>query len=79
VHEGIEALIGLFLPLVGEVEVEHGGFELGMAQITLDETRVHAGFEQMGRVRMPERISTLLILRRSPRSIIRIILSLDRL
>jgi hypothetical protein len=54
VHEGIEALIGLFLPLVGEVEVEHGGFELGMAQITLDETRVHAGFEQMGRVRMPQ-------------------------
>ena len=30
-HEGVEALIGLFMPFVGEVEVEHGGFELGSA------------------------------------------------
>jgi hypothetical protein len=29
-HESLETLISLFMPFVGEVEVEHGGFELGM-------------------------------------------------
>jgi hypothetical protein len=53
-HEGVETLVGLFLTFVGEVEVEHGGFELGMPQVALDETRVHARFEQMGSVRMSE-------------------------
>ena len=53
-HEGVEALVGIFLPFVGEVEGEHGGFELGVAQVALDEPGVHAGFEQMGGVGMPE-------------------------
>ena len=39
---------------MGEVEVEHGGFELGMAQVALDEPGVHARFEQMGGVGRPE-------------------------
>jgi len=29
-HEGVETLVGLFLSLMGEVEVDHGRFELGM-------------------------------------------------
>jgi hypothetical protein len=40
------------MPCAGEVEVDHGGFELGMAQVALDEPGVHAGFEQRGSVRM---------------------------
>ena len=52
------------MPFVGEVEGEHGGFELGMPQVALDEPRIDAGFQQMGGIRMPERISTLLIIRR---------------
>ena len=64
-HEGVKALVGVFLPFVGEVEGEHGGCELGMPQVTLDETGMHASFEQMGGVGMPEGISTLLIIRRS--------------
>jgi hypothetical protein len=47
-HEGGETLIGLFMAFVGEVEGDHGGFELGVPQVALDETRVHARFEQMG-------------------------------
>ena len=35
-------------------KVEHGGFELGVPQGALDETGVHAGFEQMGGVGMPQ-------------------------
>jgi hypothetical protein len=53
-HEGVETLVGLFLAFVGEVEVEHGGFELGVSQVPLDESGINARFEQMGGVRMAE-------------------------
>lgn len=53
-HEGVETLISLFMPFVGEVEVEHGGFELGMSQVALNEAGIHASFEQMGGIRMPQ-------------------------
>ena len=42
------------MPFVGKVEVDHSGCELGVPQGALDETRVHAGFQQMGGVRMAE-------------------------
>jgi hypothetical protein len=42
------------MPLVGEVEVEHGGCELGMPQGALEEPRSDAGFQQRGGIRMPE-------------------------
>jgi hypothetical protein len=54
VHEGIEALIGLFLACVGEVYIDHGRCELGVPQGALDEPRLHASFEQMGGVGMPQ-------------------------
>ena len=53
-HEGVETFIGLFMALVGEVEGDHRGFELGMAQVARDEPGIDTGFEQMGGVRMPE-------------------------
>ena len=53
-HEGVKALVGVCMPCVGEVEGEHGGCELGMPQGTLDETGMHASFEQRGGVRMPQ-------------------------
>jgi hypothetical protein len=39
---------------VGEVYGDHGGFELGVPQATLDEPGMNAGFAQMGSVRMPQ-------------------------
>jgi hypothetical protein len=54
VHESIEARVGVFRPFVGEVEGEHGGCELGMPQVALDEPRIDTGFQQMGGIRMPE-------------------------
>ena len=59
-HEGVEALVGVFMPFVGEVEGEHGGFELGVPQGALDEPRIDAGFEQMGGIGMPERFDIML-------------------
>lgn len=53
-HEGVEALVGLFMAFVSEVEVDHRGFELGVSQVALDEPGMHAGFEQMGGVGMPQ-------------------------
>jgi hypothetical protein len=45
VHEGVEALVGLFLAFVGEMEVDHRGFELGVSQVALDEPGIDASFE----------------------------------
>jgi hypothetical protein len=42
------------MPFVGEVEVDHRGFELGMPQVALDEPGVDTGFEQMGGVGMSQ-------------------------
>ena len=53
-HESIETLISIFMPFMGEVEGEHGGFELGMSQGALNEAGMHASFEQMGGIRMSE-------------------------
>jgi hypothetical protein len=52
----VEALVGIRMPCVGEVEGDHGGFELGMAQVTLDKTGLDARFEQMGGVGMAQRM-----------------------
>jgi hypothetical protein len=32
---------------LGKVEIDHGGFELGMAHVSLDDPQVDAGFEEM--------------------------------
>ena len=53
-HQGVETRVGLFLPFVGEVEVNHGRFALRVSQGTLDEPGIHASFEQMGGVGMPQ-------------------------
>ncbi len=42
------------MAFVGEVEVDHRGFELGVPQVALDEPGVDTGFEQMGSVGMPQ-------------------------
>jgi hypothetical protein len=54
VHEGVETLISLCMPCVGEVEGEHGGCELGRSQVALHEAGMHASFEPMGGIRMPQ-------------------------
>lgn len=46
-HDGIDALDGIFLALLGQVEVQHGGFESRMAHISLKGPEIDTGFEQM--------------------------------
>jgi hypothetical protein len=52
------------MALLGEVEVQHGGFEPRMAHIPLNGPEIDTGFEQMRGIAVAERISTLLIIRR---------------
>lgn len=55
-HYVINQLAGVLLTLLGEVEIEHGSFELGMAQVALDDAQVDTGFEEMGGVAMAQRM-----------------------
>jgi hypothetical protein len=60
------------------LHIDDGILNIGVAQPVLHERHIGARVEQMHRNRVAERISTLHILRRSPRSIIRIIPSLGK-
>ena len=51
-HYVIDQLAGVFLALLGEVKIEHGGFELGMAHVALDDAQVDTGFKEMGGIGM---------------------------
>ena len=51
-HHVVDQVASIFLTLLGEVEIEHGGFELSMAHVTLDDAQVDTGFEEMGGVGM---------------------------
>jgi len=46
-HDGIDALDGICMALLGQVEVHHGGFELRMAHRSLDGPELDTSFEQM--------------------------------
>lgn len=48
----------------GDMEVTAGRAQAPMAQQELDAPQIHPGFEEMRRETVPERISTLLIIRR---------------
>ena len=51
-HHVIDDLAGILLALLGQVEIEHGGFETGVTQVALDDAQVDAGFEEMGGIGM---------------------------
>src|SRR2546428_5626078 len=55
-HHLIDQLTGIFVALLGEVEIEHSGFELGMAHVALDDAQIDAGFEEVGGVGMAQRV-----------------------
>ena len=53
-HYVIDQLAGVFLTLLGEVEIKHGGFESSMAHVALDDAQIDPGFEEMGGVAMAQ-------------------------
>jgi hypothetical protein len=73
-HHVIDQLAGVLLALLGQVEIEHGGFESSMAHVALDDAQVDTGFQEMGGVGMAQGIIILLtnsLPRRSTTDIIR--------
>jgi hypothetical protein len=52
-HKIIDFLPGILLPLVGQIEINHGGFQLCMVEELLNVAQVDAGFQEMGGVGMP--------------------------
>ena len=55
-HHVIDQLVGVLLTLLGKMEIEHGGFELGVSHVALDDAQVDSGFEEMGGVGMTKRM-----------------------
>src|SRR5258706_16475177 len=53
----IDQLAGVLLTLLGEVEIEHSGFELSMAHVALDDAQVDTGFEEMGGIGMAQGVN----------------------
>ena len=56
-HYLIDQLTGILLPLLGKVEIDHGGFELGMAHVSLDDPQVDSGFEKMSGIGVAEGVN----------------------
>jgi hypothetical protein len=44
------------MALLGEVEIEHGSLELGVAHVGLDDAQVDSGFEEVGGVGVTQRV-----------------------
>jgi hypothetical protein len=53
-HYLIDQLTGILLTFLGKVEIDHGGFELGMAHVSLDDPQVDSSFEKMGGIGMTQ-------------------------
>jgi hypothetical protein len=51
-HDGIDDTEGIFLTLLCQVEVDHGGFLVGVSEVFLDDPDIDACLEEMGCVGM---------------------------
>jgi len=48
--------VGILLAFTGEVEVAHGGLQVAVAHVLLDEADVDPGFEQVSGVAVAKRV-----------------------
>lgn len=46
-HDGVDQGFGIFVALVGEVEIDHGGFEVRVTEISLDDAQVDSCLQQV--------------------------------
>jgi hypothetical protein len=56
-HQLIDQQAGILLTLLSKVKIDHGGFELGMAHVSLDDPQVDTGFEEMGGIGVAEGVN----------------------
>lgn len=55
-HDLIDELAGMLVPLAGEVEVEHGGVERSVSEVLLDKSEADASFKQVGSIAVSESV-----------------------
>ena len=53
-HALVDDLKRIFLSFLGEMQIDHGGFEPGMPQIALDDAQVYPLLQQVGCIGMPD-------------------------
>lgn len=51
-HERVDVGDRIFLPIAGQVQIDHGRLQAAVPQILLDDAQVDTGFEQMGGIGM---------------------------
>jgi hypothetical protein len=56
-HHVVDQLAGIFLAFLGQVKIEHGGFESSVAHVALDDTQVDTGFQEMSGVAMAQGVN----------------------
>jgi len=56
-HHLIDQLAGILLTLLGKVKIDHSGFHLGMAHVSLDNPQIDSGFEKMGGIGMAQGVN----------------------
>jgi hypothetical protein len=61
-HEAVDAPGGIVVAEVGDVQVDHGIYQRGVAEVLLDDADVHAGFEQVCGIGMPQRMDRCMLL-----------------
>jgi hypothetical protein len=52
-HQIVDDAVGVFMPLGGQVEINHGGVQAAVAQVLLDTAKVDSRFQQVCDIRMP--------------------------
>ena len=55
-HERVDLLVGVLVTVSRQVKVDRGGVQRAMAEVTLNEAEVDAGFQEVGGVAVSESV-----------------------
>ena len=53
-HQIVDDAVGVFVPLCGQVEIDHGRVQTAMAQVLLDSSDIDPCLQQMCGIRMAQ-------------------------
>ena len=56
-HQPVDDFIGVFMTFLSQMQIHHGGFQLRMAEIALDDAQIHAGFQKMRGIGVAQRMN----------------------
>ena len=53
-HQIVDDSVGVFMPLGGQMEIDHGGVQAAVAKVLLNAADIDAGLQQVGSVAVPQ-------------------------